>query len=130
MPAYDFRCPGCGAASTEYPSVAERDSLRCGVCERVLHRLFSPPRSRPVVLTSYQMRMKKRKDFVEVGDMTLDEVKAETTKYKKEAEVERTAKVGKATDEFVSELGETREAVLQELTRRTEPDPPAPGIGG
>jgi len=80
-----------------------------------LQRLFSPPRARPVVPTAHQMAMKLRPEMVEVGDMPLEDLRREMSRYKDDARKESDAAIEKAADEFVGELGEAREGVLQAM---------------
>jgi len=133
MPAYDYRCHSCVSTATEYPMIADRDLVRCGACGGTMERLFSPPRARPVVVSAYQREMRRHPDMVEVGE-SRQEFDAEMRRWKREAEAERSERIGQAADELVSELGEVRETVLSKLDGgsrddggRTSP-PPAPKI--
>ena len=92
--------------------IADRDNQKCEVCGKGLTRLFSPPRSRPIVPTAYQRAMRAHPDMVEIGDIPQDEYRREMARYKKEADEDSRAAVGKAADEFVEGLGDSREDVL------------------
>lgn len=96
-------------------------------------RLFSPPRARIIVPTPYQRRMRSHPDMVEIGDISRDDFDRQMRVYKRDAEKESREAIGKAADEFVGGLGETREALLAEMTRENRGNgdrpPPAPDTG-
>ena len=128
---YNYACANCGWSGERFVPLADRDSLKCEVCDSILSRKFSRFRGR----IGSDMRARaagiKEQGLIEIGT---EDWERESNRMKRDSDAAKEAVIEKSVDDTLSELGDSmysrHPADLREAKREERRDRDLEAING